>query len=206
MVSPASPWARSKGELKALQLRFPRVFLLAVGIVCASTFCGPAGSQQLPEYRVKAALLYKLSKFIEWPAEAFTDSATPFRICVIGRDSFGTALDAVAGKVVQGRKLVIQHARAFERMQETCHVAFISISEQAHLQRILGELEGQPVLTVSDIKGFAERGGIMNLVTRNNRVRFAINLESSKRAGLLISAQLLELASVVEDSRAEEDK
>ena len=40
-------------------------------------------------------------------------------------------------------------------------------------------------------------GGVINFVVRNNKLRFEINLGAGKRAGLMISSQLLKLADSV---------
>jgi hypothetical protein len=52
-------------------------------------------------------------------------------------------------------------------------------------------------LTVSNAKNFARSGGMIELFTENNRLRFIINLENAKRAGLRINPSLLQLAASV---------
>jgi hypothetical protein len=53
------------------------------------------------------------------------------------------------------------------------------------------------VLTVGDTEGFAERGGIINLVKDGNRLSFEINPEAAQRAGLVMSSKLLFLGKIV---------
>ena len=60
-------------------------------------------------------------------------------------------------------------------------------------------LEGHSVLTVSDMEGFAQQGGVINLVIRNQRLGFEINEDAAQRANLKISSKLLKLAKVVKD-------
>jgi hypothetical protein len=62
---------------------------------------------------------------------------------------------------------------------------------------ILGSLQGFSVLTVSDIDGFAEEGGVIQFVIEEDRVRFVINLEAASRAKLKINSKLLALARVI---------
>lgn len=80
---------------------------------------------------------------------------------------------------------------------DTCQSAFISASERQALALILEPLQHTPVLTVSDVDGFLEAGGTINLITVANKVRFEVNLDAVRRAGPTISAQLLKLAAAV---------
>ena len=49
----------------------------------------------------------------------------------------------------------------------------------------------------SDFDQFALLGGVANLFIDNNKVRFAINLESARRSRLKLRFRLLSLAKVV---------
>jgi hypothetical protein len=78
-----------------------------------------------------------------------------------------------------------------------CHILFISSSEKSHLTALLSVLRNAHVLTVSDIEGFAQRGGIINFYTEENKIRFEINVDAASRNGLIISSKLLQLAKIV---------
>jgi len=100
------------------------------------------------------------------------------------------------GKKIQGRKLVIKRV---SRPQEAadCQALFISASEKSRMSDIVAELKSRPVLTVSEVDGFAERGGgMVNLVAGQNRINMEINREVASQARLSISSQLLKLAKV----------
>jgi hypothetical protein len=53
------------------------------------------------------------------------------------------------------------------------------------------------VLTVADIDGFLDEGGMIQFLFENDRVRFAIDVNAASRAKLKISSKLLSLAHVV---------
>ncbi len=63
-------------------------------------------SEALPEYLVKAVMLYHFARFTKWPKDAFTDSDTPVRICVLGQDPFGPDLDSLVSYQIRGRDIV----------------------------------------------------------------------------------------------------
>jgi hypothetical protein len=58
-------------------------------------------------------------------------------------------------------------------------------------------LEGSYILTIGDTEGFGEKGVMINFIIRDNKVRFEINPEAARRAGLTISSKLLSLATIV---------
>jgi hypothetical protein len=59
-------------------------------------------------------------------------------------------------------------------------------------------------LTVSDISDFLDRGGMIQFVLRDNRVRFRVNLGPAQRDRLILSSELLKVAVSVK--RAEGDQ
>jgi hypothetical protein len=62
--------------------------------------------------------------------------------------------------------------------------------------QILRLLEGLSVLTVADIPGFGEAGGIITFLT-GSRVQLRVNAAAAEKAGLSISSKLLRVATVV---------
>ena len=153
------------------------------------------------EYQVKAAFLYNFSQFIEWPAGVLSGSQSPLVIGVLGNDPFGGYLDElVRGERVNNHPLVVRHFHQAAEIR-TCHILFVSQSEANQVDQILAHLKGRNILTVSDIDNFAVRGGMIRLVTENNRIRFRINLEAARGANLTISSKLLRAAEIVGSGR-----
>jgi len=149
------------------------------------------------EYEVKAAYLYNFGRFVQWPAKAMAAEGDSFPICVLGEDPFGSTLRAtIAGETIGGKNIV---ARRISRSEEAvnCRILFISSSEDRQLKEILAALDKASVLTVSDIPQFARRGGMVQFILEENRVRFEVNLAIAERAGLTLSSQLLKLATSV---------
>ena len=172
---------------------------VAIGLVPAWTSLGlaqPPGAES--EYLVKAGFLLNFARYVQWPVAAFPTPESPVCIGVLGADPVGPFLDdLVRGETVQGHSLVIRRARTTEALRE-CHVVFMSRAETAQESKHLAGLAGRPVLTVGEVSGFAQRGGIINFFVENQRVRFEINLKAAERAGLKLNPQLLRLARVVD--------
>jgi hypothetical protein len=165
--------------------------------MCLASPAG-AGAQVAPsEYQVKAAYLFNFLKFVEYPEDAFSDPLAPMVIGVVGDDPFGSALpQIVIGKTVQRRDLVIRSYRDTENLRGA-QILFISTSERKKVPQILSGLRGSSVLTVADMEGFLEAGGIIQFFVEHDRVRFAINVDAAARARLKMSSKLLSLAKVV---------
>lgn len=149
------------------------------------------------EYRVKAAFLYNFAKFVEWPSASEASGSDRFALCVLGADPFGPILDeTVSGKSVQGKPLEVRRVETAAAAM-TCQVVFISSSERSQISTIVEVLSTAAVLTVSEIPGFAERGGMVNFVLHHDRVQFEINPHLAGKVGLHISSHLLRLARTV---------
>ena len=150
-----------------------------------------AGSFQ--EYQVKAAFIYNFIKFIDWQNQKdFKD----FNICILGEDPFGKAIDILEGKIVRGWRIKISRTNSVKATKE-CQVVFISSSERDSLKEVLSFFRGKPVLTISEVNGFIEQGGIINFIIVNDKIRFEINERVAKESGLKISSKLLRLARKV---------
>jgi hypothetical protein len=147
------------------------------------------------EYAIKAAFIYNFAKFVEWPSESMSKSET-LNVCVLGENPFGLSLKNLEGKEVQSKKFIVRKAKTIENMGQ-CHIVFVGKSFRNNLSEILAILRGQNVLTVGDMQGFAQQGGMIGFFVKDEMIRFEINLEAAQQTGLKISSKLLKLATIV---------
>jgi len=149
------------------------------------------------EYQVKAAYLLNFGKFVTWPAGVVPARLDSFSICVLGEDPFGPVLDAtVRGEKIDERPVMARRIRNSEEAAG-CQVLYIARSEQSQSRRITAALSKSRVLTVSDIPDFIAQGGIIQFTMSGNRVRFEVNLDAAQASGLVLSSELLKVASAV---------
>jgi len=161
----------------------------------------PAGAQDSSpaglEYQIKATFLLTIAKFVDWPPDKL-DPSSPILVGIYGKDPFGITLDqTLRGKSVAGRPLTVQRLRGLDQAGP-CHILFISAAERKRLGQILNTLGDGSVLTVGEMANFAEQGGMVNFVTKDNSVSLEINPSAAERANIKISSKLLRLARVVE--------
>lgn len=170
--------------------------LLAFFTVLASPVHLRAESVLQREYEIKAAYLYNFINYIDWPENAFPAPGGTITIGVVGQSPFGAALEVLNGKQVKGRTVALKQITDIKDLDQ-CQVVFINSSEKARLPELLGKLKDLRALTVSEIDGFAQQGGIINFISEHNKVRFEINPDAARQLGLNISSELLKLAKVV---------
>ena len=163
----------------------------------------PIGSTEISrEHLIQAMILYNFAKFTEWPADAFKEPRAPLRMCVLGTDPLGAALNSIHGKRIRSRVLVTNRIGKVKDAAQ-CHMLFISASERDRLDSILDAIAEQPILTVADMPRFARTGGIIALKVVDNRFRLEINTGVADKAGLKLSSKLLRLAETVRTQTAQ---
>jgi len=156
-----------------------------------------AQASAIPEYRVKATFLFQFTQFVDWPPKAFSNNQTPLVIGILGDDPFGTFLDeTVRDEKANGHSLAVERYRRLEDVKN-CHVLFVSRSEANRLDEIVSALRGRSILMVGEANGFADRGGMIQFVTQENRIQLRINLAAAKAANLTISSKLLRPATII---------
>jgi len=154
------------------------------------------------EFEVKAAYLFNFGKFVKWPVSAGSGRDT-FSICVLGSDPFGAVLDStVSGEQIDGKKVIVRRVNAAPEAT-SCRILFVGKSEEARLSSIVSTLGRSPVLTVSDISGFADHEGMIQFVMDSDRVRFQVNLAATQKAGLTLSSELLKVATAIKGQSGE---
>lgn len=170
-----------------------RLFVAALATGLAGEAASEAPLLRPTETEVKAAYLFNLARFVDWPAWSFDSPGSPFIIGVLGDDLMTETLRAtLEGKTVRGRPVAVEQWRRAEDVR--AHILFIGAQESFVLPRVLRQLDDRPILTVGDMDAFAERGGMVSFVLERRHVRFDVNHERVQRAGLQMSSQVLKLA------------
>jgi hypothetical protein len=171
--------------------RFPSLLLLGVCLF----FAGPSAAQEPhpSESEVKAAYLYNFGKFVRWESDRGSNSDS-LALCILGKDPFGSVLDStVEGDSIGGRKIVIKRISKLQATDE-CSILFVGTSEESRLAPTLAAAQHSGILTVSDIRNFAERGGIIGFVQQQGRIRFEVNQTAAAQSHLIVSSELLKVA------------
>ncbi len=172
--------------------------LLALLLVLAPLAArAQAAAGAVSEYAVKSALLFKLPRFVYLPR---FEGGTSVTLCVLGQNPFGGALEKLAQTPIDGRAVQVRKLASAGEAGE-CDFVFVAASEAAHLKATLDKLGEQPVVTVSDIEGFASAGGMVEFAVNKDgggSLAVLINRKAAQAQSVKFNAQLLRLARIVE--------
>jgi hypothetical protein len=193
---------RPGSNIPRLRAAFRRAAALTI-VVIVTVVAGWAGGR-LPlaaaattsvaqrEYLIKAAFVYDMLKATQWPKVR----SGRVLLCVLGRDPFGAAWRSIAGRPIGKSKLEVAPVQAGGDLA-ACDALFLSTSERARWPDIRAALGTRPILTMSEMTGFAQDGGMVGLMAIDNRLRFDVNLKAVRKAGLSIDTNALEQANMV---------
>jgi hypothetical protein len=163
------------------------------GILLLLPLVAPA--QNVTQYEVKAAMLYRFAQFMDRPTNRLAKTNAPLIFGIVGQDPFGDSIDAVLkGQKIGDRAIRIErHAQPV--IPTSCHLLFVSSSLAGETEKIIASLSTNAVLTVGETEDFTRQGGHIRLYLEENRVRFEINLAAMERSGLKLHSQVMKLAT-----------
>jgi hypothetical protein len=141
--------------------------------------------------RLRAAYLFSFAKLIDWPSTVETGR---FTFCFIGARGVRDALvSGTAGRTLGTRAIATRNVSA-AASPVGCQVLYIQSSDA---EKVLTGDAVTSVLTVGDGKPFTQKGGILALFEDHNHLRFDLNLDNARRAGVVIQPELIKAAANV---------
>jgi hypothetical protein len=150
------------------------------------------------EYDVKIGFIYNFAKFVTWPEAAFDKDPDTLVLCYVADDPSIKAFYKLNGKIIKGRKIKVV-AFGDGACLEQSHIIFFATQNKDNIQKILEQAKGRSILTIGEVEGFTQWGGVINFFEELNRLRFKVNLAAARREGLKMSSQLLGSAQIVEE-------
>ncbi len=179
----------------------PGAFVGLLAVVSGLAFASPSFAGRLEENTLKAAMVLNIARFTEWPMEETKGDAGSLRLCVFDTDGgMLAAFRELPPKRIHERWLQVRAVRRATDL-DACDLLFVRDPDRSSVSRLLAAIGHRSVLSIADMPGFAEAGGIINLVRAGRKLRFEVSLSAARRAGLKISSRLLKLATIVGDRR-----
>lgn len=149
------------------------------------------------ESRLKVALIYNFSQFVEWPDTAFVDPSTVFSICVLGDERVTQILSPIQRRHYKSRPIRIKTLTNVDEAR-LCHILYLdkdgTSGPEFAPDKVLGEA---PVLTISNDAKALENGFAIAFSFQDERVGLNMNLAAVRKAKLKVSAKLVEIANRV---------
>ena len=184
--------------MKALQLKALLLRVLLPLLVLISAADATAQMETL-EHQVKAAFLYQFPAYVAWPASSFADSSSPLVFGMLDADAVANELSAISrDNPVSGRTIVVKKIGPEDSIAGL-HVLFVGQSATSASEPLLLQALAEGILTITEAPAQRPDGSVINFAIIDDRVRFDVSLAMAERAGLTISARLLQVArSVIE--------
>lgn len=158
-----------------------------LGLACVLG-AAPTLADSVEEYRLRAAVLFNISRFVTWP------EGGTLNLCVAGAPEMLRELMPYAGRSVQGREVRV---RRVETAAEThgCHALYLDAP--ARQSALLAAAHRSGTLTVAETPAIFEADGMVYMGIADKRIFFEISQSAAQRNGLSISSKLLRLAREV---------
>jgi hypothetical protein len=145
-------------------------------------------------YAVHANIIYRFTKYINWPDEKKTGD---FVIGVIGDTPLYDELKIfISNKTASGQPFVIKKYSTTASLYD-CHILFVSDDESESVKRIAANTAGTSTLLVTESEGLSRKGSCINFVIVDDRLKLEINKSNIERRSLDIASELLSLGIIV---------
>jgi hypothetical protein len=178
--------------------RFRRPLAFTIGLAMSVVALHGSRAAETPglrERQIRAALVYKLARFVTWPEKAFA-AGRQFDLCFTGDELTARALSGIEARLIQNRRARLRRiAEPDARAIAQCNLLYLA-APVAIPPEALDAAVGAAVLTVAD-GPLTQRGlAMVELLPRDNRVSLAIDLGMVRAARLRVDAPLLQLVEV----------
>lgn len=168
-----------------------------------STACAVPKSEA--EKQVRAQFVYNFANFVEWPEDAFAKPDSPIKVCLFGRVFFAPYLYSFNGSLIGNRILEVSKADDMDDIRAGCHILYVGEDERVRLPTFWGQIRYIYVLSIGERQGFADKGGIVNILRTQDRVQFDVNIENALINGLFLDSDLLALARLIKRNTQKAD-
>lgn len=177
--------------------RFPSPpFRLATCLLWAWLLGWPLQVQALEELPLKAAVIFNLLLFVEWPGEAELPPGSPLRLCVDRAAPLWPHLAPLQGRAIRQRRLEVREGAGPED-QRACQAWLL---EEGGSRPMAARVPGAgPTLVIGDGPRADEAGVVIALRNIQQRLQFDIDMAQARAQRLVISSKMLRLARVVRE-------
>jgi len=150
------------------------------------------------ENKVICAITSKIAKF----TQKNNSKITPYTITVFN-NQFGNLFTEILKNIkIDNKDVQILYIDDITQLQPS-NVLFIFDAPIDKLNKILSFIKNKHTLTMSTMRGFAQRGGMVQIYSQNQKLKLKINLESVKKEGIYINSALLRIATIVKGDKGE---
>lgn len=151
------------------------------------------------ELRLKTVFLGRFAEYVSTPSHL--EGKNYYQIGVLGNNIFGEQLDVFyKDKKIKNMPVKIEYFDGLEDVVET-DLLFVNLPVAAARKNAIDFAKQKSILTISDVRGFAEQGGIIQINFVEQKASIIVNYQAAVESGLFIKAPLLSIATVVQGGK-----
>lgn len=142
---------------------------------------------------LKVSIIEKASQFI-----SLKEKVGESVIVTVFNNSYGDLFEKIfADKQINSKNIKIKYIDNIDQLEDTT-ILYISNVSSESLSAILEKVNKKNILTVSDMRGFAEKGGVMQVYIVSQKAKLKINLDVANKEDIKVKASLLRIAEVIQ--------
>ncbi len=170
------------------------LFFMSTGILLGASSFSWQIQSNAQEYNVKAAFLYRFSDYVEGNS---MNADETFNIAILGNSNITDPLKAIAtDKKIKNKRINVRQYNDAGDITGSCQMVFISKNYNSSIESVAATLYDKPALIITEQNGGCAKGAHINFFTAENKLKFEVNLRTTRRSGLKVSSQLLQHAYI----------
>lgn len=157
---------------------------------------GPCAAQAVDEAELKAAIVFNILLFVDWPASVLPqDSALV--LCFGPNGGLNSAFKRLAGREVRGHPLELREVAS--AAPRPCHALYADAADRTRLASLLKPMVAGGALVVSDDAEAPREFTAIVLQRADHKIVFDVHLQPLRQSQLQLSSKLLRLARAVRE-------
>ena len=180
---------------------------ITIVLFCFAFFLFPnlstAQTAEEREGKIKAATLYYIARFTHWPTGYFNTENKQLTTCVLGEDTINKFLETnLSGKDINGNIATIKFIdkdisiSSSAELLKQCAILYVGRNLTFDMIEILKNAQHTHTLTIGIDPNFTKSEGMVYFGKDANKIQLTINIRNTRRASLVISSDILELAQI----------
>lgn len=166
--------------------------------ILAALALAPMAMAQAPgtrERQIRAALVYKVSRFVTWP-EGAIPAQGPFTFCHVSDEPTAQVLGGIEGRSIQNRRTRMRRLDIVDaRSVVGCNLLYVTGNSPLGTEAITAAVAAATLVIVDGPRKGPE-SGMVQLVSQDNRMGLVVDLSLVRSARLRIDSTLLQLSEV----------
>lgn len=153
-------------------------------------------SQNISEFEIKAVLVEKFTRFVEW--ETIDDfSSKKFTITILGNNNYKAIFDKIYSKrKIKDMDVHLNYSNDLKNIDNS-DLIFITDSYNGETETLLNMIDNKPVLTISERISDKDNNIMIIIYVENQRITYDVNFQAVEKSGLKMSSLLLQAATTI---------